>query len=131
MQAPHRPAPQPNFVPVSFNPSRSTQSNGVSGGASVEAAAPLTTKLVIIWTLPKVGNCASAVPSFSQSSRDKNGMTMGESGATLTPALPYRLAIIVRANVHLNALGRRGDQLGPILRPAGARHARPKAHALS
>ena len=33
MQAPHSPAPQPYFVPVSFSSSRITQSSGVSGGA--------------------------------------------------------------------------------------------------
>src|SRR5262245_44523945 len=48
MQAPHKPAPQPNFVPVSFNPSRITHSNGVSGGASVVAGCPFTTKFVDI-----------------------------------------------------------------------------------
>ncbi len=34
MQAPHRPAPQPNFVPVSLSSSRITQRSGVCGGAS-------------------------------------------------------------------------------------------------
>ena len=29
MQAPHRPVPQPNLVPVSLRPSRSTHSSGV------------------------------------------------------------------------------------------------------
>src|SRR5436190_14386421 len=48
MQAPHRPVPQPNLVPVSLRPSRITHSSGVSGGASVEAALPLTVKLVAI-----------------------------------------------------------------------------------
>ena len=31
VQAPHRPAPQPNFVPVSLRCSRTTQSSGVFG----------------------------------------------------------------------------------------------------
>src|SRR5215813_6000663 len=34
VQAPHRPLPQPNFVPVRFRSSRSTQSNGVCGSTS-------------------------------------------------------------------------------------------------
>src|SRR5262245_26044312 len=48
IQAPHRPVPQPNLVPVSFNPSRITHNNGVAGGASVDAARPFTVKLVAI-----------------------------------------------------------------------------------
>ena len=48
MQAPHSPVPQPNLVPVSLRPSRITQSSGVSGGASVDAALPFTVKLVAI-----------------------------------------------------------------------------------
>src|SRR5262245_53963677 len=48
MQAPHRPAPQPNLVPVSFKSSRITHSSGVSGGAFVVAAMPFTRKLVAI-----------------------------------------------------------------------------------
>src|SRR5437667_10377408 len=48
MQAPHRPVPQPNLVPVSFNPSRITHNNGVAGGASVDTARPFTVKLVAI-----------------------------------------------------------------------------------
>jgi hypothetical protein len=48
MQAPHRPAPQPNLVPVSYKSSRITHSSGVSGGASVVAALPFTRKLVVI-----------------------------------------------------------------------------------
>src|SRR5262249_24413194 len=46
MQAPHRPVPQPNLVPVSLRPSRITRNNGVAGGASVDAALPFTVKLV-------------------------------------------------------------------------------------
>src|SRR5262249_5931969 len=48
MQAPHKPVPQPNLVPVSFSPSRITHNNGVAGGASVDAALPFTVKLVVI-----------------------------------------------------------------------------------
>src|SRR4051794_16930011 len=48
MQAPHRPVPQPNLVPVSFRPSRTTQSSGVSGGASTDTGLPFTVKLVAI-----------------------------------------------------------------------------------
>ena len=42
MQAPHRPVPQPNLVPVSLSSSRITHNSGVSGGASECAALPLT-----------------------------------------------------------------------------------------
>src|SRR5262245_54804531 len=44
VQAPHRPVPQPNLVPVSLRPSRITHNNGVAGGASVDAALPFTVK---------------------------------------------------------------------------------------
>jgi hypothetical protein len=40
VQTPHRPEPQPNFVPVSFMCSRTTQSSGVSGSTSTVAALP-------------------------------------------------------------------------------------------
>src|SRR5262249_36257891 len=50
IQAPQRPVPHPYLVPVSFKPSRITQSNGVSVGASVVAALPLTVKFVAIAT---------------------------------------------------------------------------------
>src|SRR5690349_24668124 len=48
MQAPHRPVPQPNLVPVSLSPSRSTHSRGVCDGASVDAGLPLTVNWVVI-----------------------------------------------------------------------------------
>src|SRR4051812_29768365 len=41
VHAPHRPEPQPNFVPVSFRCSRTTQSSGVCGSTSTLAAFPL------------------------------------------------------------------------------------------
>ena len=44
MQAPHRPVPQPNLVPVSLSSSRITHSSGVCGGASDRAALPLMLK---------------------------------------------------------------------------------------
>src|SRR5262249_26822771 len=49
-QAPHRPVPQPNLVPVSFSPSRITHNTGVAGGASVDAALPFTVKVVLIFS---------------------------------------------------------------------------------
>src|SRR5262249_26578892 len=52
MQAPHRPVPQPNLVPVSLSPSRITHNNGVCGGASVVAAWPFTVKLVVMVSSP-------------------------------------------------------------------------------
>src|SRR5271155_1056820 len=48
VQAPHNPAPQPNFVPVSFKCSRTIQSNGVSASASTLAAAPLIVNVTIV-----------------------------------------------------------------------------------
>src|SRR5258707_11929318 len=42
VQAPHNPAPQPNFVPVSSMVSRRTQSNGVSGGTFTFRSLPFT-----------------------------------------------------------------------------------------
>src|SRR5258708_21274127 len=44
MQAPQRPVPQPNLVPVSLSSSRITHNSGVLGGASECAALPLTLK---------------------------------------------------------------------------------------
>jgi hypothetical protein len=46
VQAPHRPEPQPNLVPVSFKCSRTTQSKGVSGSASTLAVFPLIVNAV-------------------------------------------------------------------------------------
>ena len=46
MQAPQSPAPQPNFVPVSFSSSRMTQSSGVSSGASETTGFAFTVKRV-------------------------------------------------------------------------------------
>src|ERR1700733_7911148 len=42
VQAPHSPAPQPNFVPVSSRVSRRTQSKGVSGETLSFFSLPLT-----------------------------------------------------------------------------------------
>src|SRR3979411_1027211 len=41
VQAPQRPAPQPNLVPVRPSVSRNTQSSGVSGSASTSTVLPL------------------------------------------------------------------------------------------
>src|SRR5579864_2577818 len=42
VQAPHSPAPQPNFVPVSWSVSRRTQRSGVSGETETCFSLPLT-----------------------------------------------------------------------------------------
>ncbi len=42
VQAPHNPAPQPNFVPVSSSVSRNTQSKGVSGATFTFFSLPFT-----------------------------------------------------------------------------------------
>src|SRR4029077_16256899 len=76
MQAPHNPAPQPNLVPVSFKPSRITQSNGVSGGASVDVGAPFTTKFVIIDTSLTPAGTDQTV--LVQSFRGERGMAMAK-----------------------------------------------------
>src|SRR5664279_3109330 len=58
VQAPHRPAPQPNLVPVSFMCSRTTQSNGVSGSTSTFAALPFTvSEIAAISSLPRDSHC--------------------------------------------------------------------------
>src|SRR5204863_2123232 len=44
LHAPHNPAPQPNFVPVSCKVSRRTHSSGVSGETSTVFATPFTFK---------------------------------------------------------------------------------------
>jgi hypothetical protein len=48
MQAPHKPVPQPNLVPVSLRSSRITHNSGVAGGASVVAGLPFTMNFVAI-----------------------------------------------------------------------------------
>src|SRR5258708_12289332 len=48
MHAPHRPAPHPNFVPVSLSCSRITHRSGVWGGASELTAWPLMRNSVAI-----------------------------------------------------------------------------------
>src|SRR5262249_53421807 len=52
VQAPHRPAPQPNLVPVICNCSRMTQSSGVSLAASTDTLRPLILRLGISSPLP-------------------------------------------------------------------------------
>ena len=46
MQAPHKAAPQLNFVPVKFKTSRSTHKSGVSGLTSTLRAFPFTVKVM-------------------------------------------------------------------------------------
>src|SRR5437899_1268771 len=56
VQAPHRPAPQPNFVPVICNCSRMTQSSGVSLAASTDIFRPLIFRLGICASPSGVGS---------------------------------------------------------------------------
>src|ERR1700730_7923603 len=67
VQAPQRPAPQPNFVPVICNCSRMTQSSGVSLAASTDIFRPLIFKVVMF--PPKGGvyrlTWPSAYPAMS------------------------------------------------------------------
>ena len=50
VQAPQRPAPQPNFVPLSSNVSRSTQSRGVCGVTLTLRSLPFTRRVIsAIW----------------------------------------------------------------------------------
>src|SRR5579863_629143 len=46
VHAPHRPAPQPNFVPVDSSVSRRTQSKGVSGATSTFRSLPLMCRVI-------------------------------------------------------------------------------------
>src|ERR1700748_3420379 len=48
VQAPHRPAPHPNFVPVICNCSRMAQSSGVSPAASTDLLCPLIFRVAIL-----------------------------------------------------------------------------------
>src|ERR1700743_2049752 len=50
VQAPHWAMPQPNLVPVMPRMSRSTQSRGISGGASTALCSPLIVSVVVIRT---------------------------------------------------------------------------------
>ena len=56
VQAPHRPAPQPNLVPVSFRCSRTTQSSGVLASTSTLCAVPLTVNATAI-AISSIGSC--------------------------------------------------------------------------
>ena len=56
VQAPHRPEPQPNLVPVSLRCSRTTQSSGVSASTSTLCAVPLTVNATAI-AYPSIGSC--------------------------------------------------------------------------
>src|SRR5436189_1583292 len=56
VQAPHRPAPQPNFVPVICSCSRMTQSSGVSLAASTDIFRPLMLRLGICASPSGVGS---------------------------------------------------------------------------
>src|ERR1700739_907888 len=50
VQAPQRAMPQPNFVPVMFKVSRSTQSRGICGSTSTVVDFPFSTKVTAIST---------------------------------------------------------------------------------
>src|SRR5262249_53871587 len=65
---PHRPAPQPNLVPVSFKPSRITHRSGVAGGASVVTCRLLTVNLIAIAKPHCAQSCGSVClwPPFEQ-----------------------------------------------------------------
>src|SRR5277367_4519767 len=52
MQAPQRPAPQPNLVPVSLSCSRMTHNRGVSAGVSTLTAIPFTVSWKVILLSP-------------------------------------------------------------------------------
>src|SRR5881275_1621517 len=51
VQAPQSAMPQPNFVPVMFSVSRSTQSRGMSGLTSTDWAVPFSVKLIAMRNL--------------------------------------------------------------------------------
>src|SRR5580692_3356209 len=48
VQAPQKPIPQPNLVPVRPSSSRITQSNGASSGLCTETARPLRLNVVMV-----------------------------------------------------------------------------------
>src|SRR5580692_4578212 len=47
VQAPHNPAPQPNFVPTIPSSSRRAHSSGISGSTSTAIFRPLTRRLIV------------------------------------------------------------------------------------
>src|SRR5438034_10578640 len=51
VQAPHRPRPQPNFVPVMPSTSRSTHKTGVSPSTSTDRFTPLTFSIGLLLVL--------------------------------------------------------------------------------
>src|SRR5690349_15223300 len=48
VHAPHRPSPQPNFVPVKCRSSRRTSSKGRSGSVVIVRASPLTVRCMVL-----------------------------------------------------------------------------------
>jgi hypothetical protein len=54
VQAPHNPAPHPNFVPVIFKVSRKTQSSGVSGATLTLRSLPFTRSEISAMCSPNV-----------------------------------------------------------------------------
>src|SRR5262245_49353523 len=62
VQAPHRPEPHPNFVPVSFRCSRNTHNSGVSGSAVTLTALSLTVKAIVMLSSRSLANslCGAA-----------------------------------------------------------------------
>lgn len=70
MHAPHRAAPQPNFVPVSFNSSRITHSSGVLSGAWMVTGLPFNVNATIAVALLEARNLAPQRPrTFNRRAR--------------------------------------------------------------
>jgi len=69
VQAPQRPAPQPNFVPLSSNVSRSTQSSGVCGVTLTLRSLPFTRRVMSgIW-IP-IGRDEAKYPTQQRGERE-------------------------------------------------------------
>src|SRR5437660_10464661 len=83
MQAPHRPVPQPNLVPVSLSPSRITHNKGVAGGASVAAGLPFTVKLTAMISSLQADRLRSTDASSIRVRRPLSSLRCGSSQSPL------------------------------------------------
>src|SRR5262249_20706037 len=90
VQAPHRPIPQPNFVPVMFNTSRSVHSSVMSGGTSSLRGLLL---MVRVMTSVPPTTCSPAGPEYARESRREIAtacefhpeLAVCETGGTIKP----------------------------------------------
>src|ERR1700720_4758433 len=134
VQAPHKPIPQPNLVPLRPTSSRMAQSNGASSGVRTETARPLISKLVMIagpgtsrsWRGRLVTDrrdlALETGPSWavgaraSQVGRDPGDLGVGETGIGGHHETGTALPNADAAQHHLDEIGRVRQREGAVER---------------